>query len=124
MDGSCGQTELDRAVQRGAGVLVARGEVWWSEDPDLGRRPVLVLSRGPAVEILKRPLVAPLTTRIRGIPTEVALDEDDGMPKPCAVSLDNVQPFYKALLVERIAQLSPGRMAEVCEALTFAVACR
>ena len=103
--------------------MVARGEVWWSEDPDLGRRPVLVLARDSALPVLRRPLVAPLTTRIRSIPTEVALDQDDGLPQPCVVSIDNVQPVSIALLTERISRLGSDRMAAVCEALRFAVDC-
>lgn len=100
-----------------------RGEVWWSEDEQLGRRPVLVLSRAAVLPVLARPLVAPLTTRVRGLPTEVALDGDDGMPQSCVVSLDNIQPLAAALLVDRIAVLSPGRMAQVCSALAVATDC-
>lgn len=103
--------------------MVTRGDVWWSEDPVLGRRPVLVLARDSVLGVLKRPLVAPLTTRARNIPTEVKLDDDDGMPRPCVVSLDNVQPFPVSLLVERIARLSAERMAEVCTAVRFALDC-
>jgi mRNA interferase MazF len=97
--------------------------VWWSEDPTLGRRPVLVLARDAALPVLKRPLVAPLTTRIRGIPTEVLLDEDDGLPRPCVVSLDNMLPFPVSLLTERITRLGPDRMEAVCQALQLAVDC-
>lgn len=89
----------------------------------LGRRPVLVLSRDAVIERLSRPLVAPLTTRHRDLPTEVRLDTDDGVPCPCVVSLDNTQPMTAALLVERITALGPGRMAEVCQALEVAVEC-
>lgn len=103
--------------------MVARGEVWWSEDPELGRRPVLVLSRDRVLDSLNRPLVAPLTTRRRDIPTEVALDVEDGLAQPWVVSLDNVQPLQRELLVERIAGLSPERMIEVCAALAAAVEC-
>lgn len=103
--------------------MVARGEIWWSEDPVLGRRPVLVLSRNAVLGSLDRPLVAPLTTRQREIPTEVALDGDDGMSQPCVVSLDNVQPLQRALLVERITGLGADRMLEVCAALAAAVEC-
>ena len=73
--------------------------------------------------MLSRPLVAPLTTRVRGLPSEVALDADDGVPQPCVVSLDNVQPLAAALLVERITVLSPVRMAAVCNALAVATDC-
>lgn len=72
---------------------------------------------------LTRPLVAPLTTRVRGIPTEVALDEDDGVPRPCVVSLDNVQPLSRSVLVELVARLRAERMQEVCVALSIAVDC-
>lgn len=103
--------------------MVTRGEIWWAEDEQLGRRPVLVLSRAAVVPVLARPLVAPLTTRVRGLPTEVALDSDDGMPQPCVVSLDNVQPVAAAVLVDRITTLSPVRMAAVCRALAAATDC-
>jgi mRNA interferase MazF len=72
---------------------------------------------------LSRPLVAPLTTRIRSIPTEVALDTEDGVPRPCVVSLDNVQPMSTSLLVERITQLGHMRMRDVCAGLAIAVEC-
>ena len=98
--------------------------MWWSEHEALGRRPVLVLSRDAVLGTIERPLVAPLTTRERVIPTEVRLGEADGVPRPCVVSLDNVQPLAAALLVERMTRLSPGRMDEVCVALRVAVDCR
>jgi mRNA interferase MazF len=84
---------------------------------------VLVLSREAVLDTLRRPLVAPLTTRIRELPTEVGLDLDDGLPRPCVVSLDNVQPLPVALMLDRIARLAPERMAEVCAALAAAVDC-
>lgn len=103
--------------------MVERGDIWWSEHPQLGRRPVLVLSRGAVLPVLARPLVALLTTTVRDIPTEVALDRSDGVPKPCVVSLDNVQPLAAALLVERITSLSAERMLAVCRALAIATGC-
>lgn len=84
---------------------------------------MLILTRDAVLSALRRPLVAPLTTRVRGIPTEVALDETDGVPQRCVVSLDNVQPLSKSLLVEPIARLGPERMRQVCEALVIAVEC-
>ncbi len=101
--------------------MIARGEIWWSEDPALGRRPVLVLSRDAVLGALARPLVAPLTTRVRDLPTEVALEPEDGVPLSCVVSLDNVQPLDRGLLVERIVRLPSERMAEVCRRLAVAV---
>jgi len=103
--------------------VVARGEVWWSEDEVLGRRPVLVLSRHAVLGSLRRPLVAPLTTRVRDLPTEVRLDADDGLPRPCVAALDNVQPLPASLLVERVSSLGPERMREVCQALAVATDC-
>ena len=84
---------------------------------------MLVLSREAVLGALSRPLVAPLTTRVRGIPTEVALDEEDGVPQSCVVSLDTVQPLARSLLVEPVTRLGPERMQEVCVALAIAVDC-
>lgn len=68
-------------------------------------------------------MLAPATRTVRGIPTEVELDRADGMPEPCALTLDNLICVRKALLVERITRLAPARMAELCEALGVATAC-
>lgn len=84
---------------------------------------MLVLTRDAVLGALRRPLVAPLTTRIRDLPTEVPLDVEDGLPRPCVVSLDNVQPLSASLLVARITRLRPGRMTAVCRALAVAVEC-
>lgn len=89
----------------------------------LGRRPVLVLSRDAVLPVLQRPIVAPLTTRVRGLPTEVPLDTADGLPRSCVVSLDNVQPLARSLLVDKITRLRPERLREACDALAFAVEC-
>ena len=70
--------------------MVARGEVRWYEHPDAGRRPFLILTRSEAVPVLNQVLAVPATRAIRDIPTEVPLDEDDGMPGPCVLALDNV----------------------------------
>ena len=103
--------------------MIRRGELWWSEHAELGRRPVLVLSRDAVLPALARPLVAPLTTRVRGVPTEVPLDEEDGLPQACVASLDNLQPLDASLLVERIGRLGPQRMRELCQALAIATEC-
>ena len=100
-----------------------RGEVWWAEAPEFARRPVLILSRDAVIGSLARPLVAPLTTQSRGLPTEVALDRDDGVPRACVVSLDNVQPLSSSLLVERLVALRPEVMRQVCRALATAADC-
>lgn len=103
--------------------MVARGEVWWSESSDWGRRPVLVLTREAVVGRLSSVLTALVTTVRRDIPTEVALDVADGMPRPCVVNLDNLATVPSTYLIERITQLGPERMDATCRALTHATGC-
>lgn len=74
--------------------------------------------------MLNRVLIVQATTTQRGLPTEVELDERDGMPKACVLSLDNLDTVPRSSLGEPITHLSPARMHEVCEALSFATACR
>ena len=100
-----------------------RGEIWWAEHPEAGRRPYLILSRQAAIPVLHRLLVVPATRTVRGIPTEVLLEEDDGMPQRSALSFDNVTVMPKALLTERICRLGIDRLDEVCRALRLASAC-
>lgn len=103
--------------------MVNRGEIWWAEHPDAGRRPYLVLTRHAAIPVLDRVLAVPATRTVRGIPTEVQLDEADGMPQPCALSFDNITTMPKALLTERICRLSVNKLEESCRALRAATAC-
>jgi mRNA interferase MazF len=102
---------------------VTRGEVWWGEHPDVGRRPYLILTREAAVPVLSRLVVVPATRRIRGIPTEVRVTEEDGMPQETVLSLDNVTTIPKAFLTERICRLGVERMRAVCMALGIATGC-
>jgi mRNA interferase MazF len=103
--------------------MVRRGGVYYLEHPEWGRRPVLVLTREAAIPVLKRVTIASITRTIRGIPTEVLLDEDDGMPVRCVVSLDNLGDAWKAMLTQHVTTLQPHRMREVCQALSIAVGC-
>lgn len=100
-----------------------RGEVWWVERPGRGRRPYLVLTRDAAIPVLSRVVAVPVTGTIRGIPTEVGLGPDDGMPQECALSLDNIAAVRRAHFVERICRLQPARMRRVCRALAIATDC-
>lgn len=100
---------------------MTRGGVYVVEHPDWGRRPVLVLTREAAIPVLKRVTIASITRQVRDIPTEVALDEDDGMPGPCVVTLDNLGEAWKAMLVDHVTTLDHDRMREVCAALSVAV---
>ena len=104
-------------------ALPARGEVWWCELPEVGRRPVVVLSRDAAIPRLRRTLVGPCTTRIRGIPSEVLLEPgDDPVPLASVVNLDSVESVSVATLVDRVGRLSDERMRQICRALEIAVA--
>ena len=102
-----------------------RGELWWCELPAISRRPVVVLSRDVAIPRLRRALVAPCTTNIRGLASEVVLEPDtDPVPRLSAVNLDSVESVSVAVLVDRLGRLSDDRMREVCAALSVAVDCR
>jgi mRNA interferase MazF len=84
------------------------------------RRPVLILTRNAAVSDLTWITIAPITTTMRNLPTEVWLDEDDGIDEECAVNLDNIQTVQKEKLGKVTAHLSKERMQEVFEAIRFA----
>ena len=100
-----------------------RGEVWWGELADTGRRPFLVMTRSTAIPILHSVLAAPVTRSVRGIPTELPLGPADGMPVECAASFDNLRVVPKANLVERLTALDHLRMTEACAVLRAAVDC-
>ena len=106
-------------------ALPARGELWWCELAEVGRRPVVVLSRDAAIPRLGRALVAPCTTTIRGLPSEVVLEPGDNpIPRRSAVNLDSVESVSIGVLVERLGRLADSRMREICGALEVAVDCR
>jgi mRNA interferase MazF len=105
-------------------ALPVRGEVWWCELPEIGRRPVVVLSRDAAIPRLRRALIGPCTTTIRDIPSEVLLEPgDDPVPRASVVNLDSVESVSLATLVERLGRVSDERMQQICKALEIAVAC-
>lgn len=99
-----------------------RGEIRWYRFtvPDK-KRPVLVLTRDSALGYLDEVSIAPITSTIREIPSEVVLGHADGMPTDCAVNLDHVQTVSKTRLGATITTLGSGRMTEVREALLFAL---
>ncbi len=106
-------------------ALPARGELWWCELAEIGRRPVVVLSRDAAIPRLRRVLVAPCTTTIRALPSEVILEPgDDPVPGRSAVNLDSVESVSVAVLVRRLGRLADARMREICAALQIAVDCQ
>ncbi|KAB7744167.1 toxin [Nostocoides sp. F2B08] len=104
--------------------LPARGEVWWCEMAEIGRRPVVVLSRDAVIPRHRRALVAPCTTTIRGLQSEVVLEpDDDPVPRRSAVNLDSVESVSLGILVERLGRLADDRMRQICAALAVAVDC-
>jgi len=103
---------------------IERGEIRLYRFPSPDKvRPVLILTRGSAIPYLSRVTVAPITSTIRGVPSEVALGTEDGLKQPCAANLHNVMTVSQMTIGRRLAQLSPRRMREVCAALAFALGC-
>lgn len=102
---------------------VQRGEVWWGEMEEVGRRPFLVMTRTAAIPVLDAVVAAPVTRTVRGIPTEVQLGPEDGMPAECAASFDNLRVVPKRYLVDRLCELGPARLDEACRALRAALDC-
>jgi mRNA interferase MazF len=106
-------------------ALPARGELWWCELAEIGRRPVVVLSRDAVIPRLRRALIAPCTTTIRGLPSEVVLEPgDDPIPLRSAVNLDSIENVSVAALVDRLGRLADARMRQVCAAVAVATDCR
>ncbi|MBI4477240.1 MAG: type II toxin-antitoxin system PemK/MazF family toxin [Acidobacteria bacterium] len=101
------------------------GEVRWYrfKQPDK-KRPVLILTRDSAIEFLDEVTVAPITSTIRDIPTEVLLDREVGLPRDCAINLDHIQTVPKGRIEGALTTLDPGRMNEVRTALLFALGFR
>jgi mRNA interferase MazF len=99
-----------------------RGEVRWYKfaKPDKNR-PVVILTRDSALEFLGEVTVAPITSTIRDIPTEVLLTKEDGMSRDCALNLDHIQTVSKGKIGPLITTLSSGKMSELRSALLFAL---
>lgn len=104
---------------------VRRGEVWHYEfrRPDK-QRPVVVLTRQEVIDLLHTVMVAPVTSTIRGAPSEVIVGTREGLKHDSAVNLDHVQTVEKGRLRRRAGHLGPEKMAEVCRALAIAAGCR
>lgn len=101
-----------------------RGEIrLYRFGPPDKERPVLVLTRATSLAHLSTVTVAPITSTIRGVPSEVALDVEDGMKARCAVNLHNVVTVPQARVGRRVASLGGARMNEVCSALRFSLGC-
>jgi mRNA interferase MazF len=99
-----------------------RGEVrWYKFDPPDKRRPVVILTRDSVIEYLGEITVAPVTSKIREIPTQILLSEQDGMPRECAINCDHVQTVAKGKIGPTITTLPADKMEEVRQAIAFAL---
>lgn len=81
------------------------------------------MTREEAIDSLNEVFVVLATTNIRGIPTEIELGHEDGMPRDCVVNADHADTIAKGYLVERITTLAPAKIAAVCTALGTATGC-
>lgn len=99
-----------------------RGEIrWYKFRPPDKRRPVLILTRDSALEFLGEVTLAPITSTIRDIPSEVVLTRSDGVAQDCAINLDHLQTVSRGKIGALITTLRPPRLAEVRTALLFAL---
>src|SRR5258708_28981305 len=99
---------------------IARGDIrLYQFAPPDKKRPVVVLTRGSAIAYLSTVTVAPITSTIRGVPSEVVLNDEDGMKSPCAVNLHNAVTVSQGRLGRRVAHLRSSEIAEICAALRF-----
>jgi mRNA interferase MazF len=102
-----------------------RGEIrWYKFAPPDKKRPVLLLTRDAILDYLGEVTVAPITSTIRDIPSEVCLDKEDGMPQECAVNCDHLQTVSKGRLGGLVTTLSAAKMYEVAGAVAFALGLR
>jgi mRNA interferase MazF len=105
-------------------IDIARGDIWTYEfqRPDK-RRPVLILSRSEAIAVLHTVLVAPITSTIRGLPSEVSVGTSEGLKHESVVNLDHIQTIERAHLSRYIGNLSKEKMRAVCRAIAVATGC-
>ncbi len=99
-----------------------RGEIWWAILPSpAGKRPVVLVSRNEAYKIRDLITIAPVTTRIRGIPTEIELSSKDGLPRRCVVNCDNLTTIPKNWLEKRITMLHQAKVQQLDMSIRFAL---
>ena len=99
-----------------------RGDVcWYSFQPPDKRRPVLVLTRDSAIPLLNSVTIAPITSTIRGIPSELLLTRAEGMPNDCVANFDNLQTVPKAKIGDRVMRVSARKMRQAAQGIAFAL---
>ena len=96
---------------------MVRGEVWWAATPG-GDRPVLVMTRDPVADRIAAVVVAPCTRTVRGLMSELPLDQDDGMPAQCVAAFDSLHTLPRGKFRHRITRLAPSKMEEACRVLS------
>ena len=102
-----------------------RGEIWWAVLPEpTGRRPVLLLSRNEAYAVRELVTIAPVTTRIRDLPSEIRLGTAERLPRSCVANLDVITTIPRKCLRERISALTATKARELDEAILFALGLR
>ena len=99
-----------------------RGEIRWYQflHPDK-KRPVLILTRNSIIDYLNEITIAPITSTVRDIPSEVLLSENENMRNECAINFDHIQTVSKSKIGSLISELTPLKSSEVNEALKFAL---
>ncbi len=104
--------------------IVNRGEIWmYTFGPPNKRRPVVVLTRPEVIDLLNTVMVAPVTSTVRGAPSEVAVGIDEGLKRESAANLDHVQTVDKRRLKRFVGSLDAAKMRQVCRALAIATGC-
>jgi len=103
---------------------INRGEIWlFTFKPPDKRRPVLILTRQEVIPLLSTVMVAPITSTIRGAPSEVLVGIEHGLKGPSAINLDHVQTVERKQLAHYVGRLSREKMTAVCRALAIATGC-
>lgn len=100
-----------------------RGEVWLADLPGDKIRPIVVMTRSVIVRHLRSVIAAPVTSRVRHIPSEVALSNDEGLVRDSVANFDNLQLVARTHLIRRVGVLSRAKLVQACLALTHAVDC-
>jgi mRNA interferase MazF len=102
---------------------IADGQIWWADVPNEKIRPVVILTRRHVASLLRRVLVAPITTTVRGISTEVHVGENEGLRDGSVVNFDNAYLLDVDLLLEQIGVVEPERWPEFCRAMSNVLGC-
>lgn len=104
-------------------IGLGHGQIWWADIPDEKVRPVLILTRSNVAPLLHQVLVAPITSTVRGLATEVPLDEHSGVSAGSAASIDNARQILVSDLLRQVGEIDSDRWPEVCTAMAAVLGC-